>query len=343
MDLTIKNKIKSLIVAVLISSGIGCQQSDEEINDSQSPPSSSGSSNDLSYSQADELIQGQWYHYKFELYDKYCSNGEEFLVLQESKNMSNTGYSFNFTNEPIAPYFNNLFSDGHGSSWRLEGGGGDYDCAYMFYNYNPVIDLPAHSLTIQSPDDLYIHFRSINNTNGNSEIGESTYGWFTQGGKVEELTTESFVLSLQRISTNQTAKVYFRRQPTQDATPNGLNLSGTFQLVEKKEIANGIESNLETSANGDIFQFTTEVLSQAGGFVSANELMRIKLFKSNQTANYSLTIENYTNNTGYWSATDTHLMLNGVRYKVEALTNQIMILRKYTSCNTYKEYKLNRI
>jgi hypothetical protein len=321
---------------------MSCQPPEEDESDSNS--NQGGTVNGMSYAQAEGLIQGEWYAYKIEIYDAYCSNGEEYMIFQDTRNLANTDHQINFTNEATLPWWGGVFSEYHGDSWVMNGGGGDIDCTYMFYYYSEMNPALEHPLAAdQTSSDLYIDFGPINSNNGNEAFWGNISGIFISGGKVVELTAESLVLGLRRIGSNQYFEVHFKRNANQDLPPNSLDLSGTFQIVERQEINSGVLESSETTSNGSIISFNNEIQAYLGTPETIEYLKRrwYKFGTTQLSTNLSLIYLNVQN--GYWGTTDSHLILNGISYKVELLNDDFLIIRDYGTCNSYTEYKFVRI
>ena len=311
---------------------MGCQPPEEDESDSNS--NQGGTVNGMSYAQAEGLIQGEWYAYKIEIYDAYCSNGEEYMIFQDTRNLANTDYQINFTNEAALPWWGGLYSEYHGDSWVMNGGGGDIDCTYMFYYYSEMNPGLEHPLAAdQTSSDLYIDFGPINSNNGNEAFWSNISGIFISGGKVVELTAESLVLGLRRIGSNQYFEVHFKRNANQDLPPNSLDLSGTFQIVERQEISSGVLESSETTSDGSIISFNNEIQTY-----SATHWYKYETAQLSTSLSLILNVQNR-----YWGTTDSHLILNGISYKVELLNDDFLIIRDYGTCNSYTEYKFVRI
>ncbi len=99
------------------------------------------------------------------------------------------------------------------------------------------------------------------------------------------------------------------------------------------EISSGVLESSETTSNGSTISFNNEIQTY-----SATHWYKYETAQLSTSLSLILNVQNR-----YWGTTDSHLILNGISYKVELLNDDFLIIRDYGTCNSYTEYKFVRI
>ena len=323
-----KNRVKYFSILLFAVVGMGsCNPADE---DQLGPTDVLG----VSIEEANSLLQGVWYIDRTEEYTVLCANGQLGLSAVNVNNLNYSNYKFEFSNNASSGIYSYYGEEANVNTVNLGyGGGGDYTFEFATYVAQPVevgynnpfspIDEGSLGLALFGSDPLLASLPLV----------------LCWGGEIVEIDSDSFTIQI--TWNNKVYRAVFKRSNVSSNPFDISQLSGTYQLSDRKSFSNGVLNNQESFTNVSLLQ-----LSQT---------LNNSLFPQNPTYNAEiisdfddmdingiLDVSQGYNSIG-WTSTNNYLNLNNHSYRIESFNSNSLVIRDYYSCNSYTEYSFIKI
>jgi hypothetical protein len=363
-------KITRFFLAILTLFTASCNP-DEDLNDGSNNNGSgnggsSGNTNNMSFDEAIQTIQGTWYLSEIEKWrNGFCIGEETFCYSNNYNDLNYTRWKLDFTQAAFSP-------NGLSSTLNLVGMYGDSLCSpvYSYFMqgnntpfgyrfYRGILDpMVVPNLVQGNSSDLRISL----DYNGVISDLDGLYKAY----KIVELNDQEMILECAAYGFTNcegnivscTSRYKFKKQNISE-TPNlNSNLIGRFQPSHFKYVLDGV-TQIDSNAgpNSTIIEFTDSIVSYNN--ISSTPSMCKALigrggeftYQTNQgtppTPQLYDIVYFYQSgpNEFYYSADSSEILFDysGQSLRIMSLTTTDLVLRFYCGCNTYYEYTFYRV
>lgn len=364
-------KITRFFLAILTLFTASCNP-DEDLNDGSNNSGSgngggSGNTNNMSFDQAIETIQGVWYLYKIEDWrNGYCVGESQFRSSNDYMDLNFDRWRLEFTDVSasssgalVTNEFIGIYPDSTSEIHTCYGQNNNNPKYYCFFR--GLVDPTKPFFTSNNGEELRL-FLGYNDVLG---------GFFSdsEGYRVNSLSNEALELQCYNafnfLATPDQRKLFFKRNNVSETPSFANNIVGTYTLTDYKSFENSVQTiDASTISNGLIFQFTDTITSitdsQTRSFLarSIGELVFNYTISgdfnnySNNTFEYLPIDNNFASLTGdaffYTTNANEILLTNGGAIKILSITSNQMTIRVHTlnglsyQCSTYEEFTFAR-
>lgn len=321
-----KNLFKYLAILLFAIVGLSsCNPADE---DQLGPTNVLG----ISIEEANTLLQGVWYIDRTEEYTVLCANGQLELSAVNVNNLNYSNYKFEFSNSASSGSYSYTGEYPSVNTVNLGyGGGGDYTFEFATYiaesvevGYNnPFSPIDEGSLGLA----LF----------GEDPLLASLPLFLCWGGEIVEIDSDSFTIQI--TWNNKVYRAVFKRDVNSSIPYNQSNIEGTYILESRKSVSGGVEQSEDIYGSDYQLTLTTN----------------LNYSYNPQSPYYSGTTSSQVD-WGYvmpivsggivgliWSSTEHYVMINNNSFRIHTQDGQNLVLRDYSSCNTFTEYSFTKL